>query len=478
MLISLKKEEWFGNIKNDILGGLVTSIALIPEVIGFAIIAGVNPITALFASVTTAIVTSITSGRPAMVSAAAGSMALVMVTLIKNHGIEYMVAATILTGILQLALGYLGVHKLMKFISKPVMLGFVNALAILIFLAQVQQLGNKNIFTYVMVGISIVLMYMIPKLSKEIPPALIVIIIMTLLSLFPQFGLQTVGDLGDMSGKLPFPSLPMVPFTLETLIIIFPTALALSMVGLIESLLTLPLIDDMTESKGDSQREVKAQGLANVVTGFFGGPAGCAMIGQAVINVKSGGRKRLSTLTAGLALLFLIVALKSLMIQIPTAALIGIMITVAFETFDWESTKKLKKVSLTETSIMLVTVAIVVYTHNLAIGILVGVLLSIFVFIAKVSKLKFNQSNETIYISGQLFFASANSLIEYFEKQDPQENIMIDLSHVHIWDESGIDALFATLNILDTKYHSYKIVGLQTTNMKLKAKIDSINSLE
>lgn len=478
MLISLKKEEWFGNIKNDILGGLVTSIALIPEVIGFAIIAGVNPITALFASVTTAIVTSITSGRPAMVSAAAGSMALVMVTLIKNHGIEYMVAATILTGILQLALGYLGVHKLMKFISKPVMLGFVNALAILIFLAQVQQLGNKNIFTYVMVGISIVLMYMIPKLSKAIPPALIVIIIMTLLSLFPQFGLQTVGDLGDMSGKLPFPSLPMVPFTLETLIIIFPTALALSMVGLIESLLTLPLIDDMTESKGDSQREVKAQGLANVVTGFFGGPAGCAMIGQAVINVKSGGRKRLSTLTAGLALLFLIVALKSLMIQIPTAALIGIMITVAFETFDWESTKKLKKVSLTEILIMLVTVAIVVYTHNLAIGILVGVLLSIFVFIAKVSKLKFNQSNETIYISGQLFFASANSLIEYFEKQDLQENIMIDLSHVHIWDESGIDALFATLNILDTKYHSYKIVGLQTTNMKLKAKIDSINSLE
>lgn len=440
--------------------------------------AGVNPITALFASVTTAIVTSITSGRPAMVSAAAGSMALVMVTLIKNHGIEYMVAATILTGILQLALGYLGVHKLMKFISKPVMLGFVNALAILIFLAQVQQLGNKNIFTYVMVGISIVLMYMIPKLSKEIPPALIVIIIMTLLSLFPQFGLQTVGDLGDMSGKLPFPILPMVPITLETLIIIFPTALALSMVGLIESLLTLPLIDDMTESKGDSQREVKAQGLANVVTGFFGGPAGCAMIGQAVINVKSGGRKRLSTLTAGLALLFLIVALKSLMIQIPTAALIGIMITVAFETFDWESTKKLKKVSLTETLIMLVTVAIVVYTHNLAIGILVGVLLSIFVFIAKVSKLKFNKANETIYISGQLFFASANSLIEYFEKQDLQENIMIDLSHVHIWDESGIDALFATLNILDTKYHSYKIVGLQTTNMKLKAKIDSINSLE
>ncbi|EAE7838716.1 SulP family inorganic anion transporter, partial [Listeria monocytogenes] len=410
MLISFNKNEWLGNIKNDILGGLVTSIALIPEVIGFAIIAGVNPITALFASVTTAIVTSITGGRPAMVSAAAGSMALVMVTLIKNHGLEYMIAATILTGIIQLILGYLGIHKLMKYISKPVMLGFVNALAILIFLAQVQQLGNKNLATYVMVGATILIMYIFPKISKSFPPALIVIIVMSILSLYPSLGLQTVGDLGDMTGSLPLPSLPSIPFTLETFLIIFPTSLALSMVGLIESLLTLPLINDMTDSTGDNKREVKAQGLANIFTGFFGGPAGCAMIGQAVINVKSGGRKRLSTLTAGLALLFLIVALKGVMIQIPTAALIGIMITVAFETFDWESVKLIRKKPIAETIIMIITISIVVYTHNLAIGILVGVVLSMIVFITKASKLEFIKVDETIYISGQLFFASASSL--------------------------------------------------------------------
>ena len=477
MLISLKKEEWFGNIKNDILGGIVTSIALIPEVIGFAIIAGVNPITALFASVTTAIITSITGGRPAMVSAAAGSMALVMVTLIKNHGLEYMIAATILTGIIQLILGYLGIHKLMKYISKPVMLGFVNALAILIFLAQVQQLGNTNSATYIMVGVTIGMMYLLPKVSKTIPPALIVIVTMTLLAFFSSsLGLQTVGDLGDMTGSLPFPSIPTVPFTLETFIIIFPTALALSMVGLIESLLTLPLINDMTDTKGDNQREVKAQGLANIVTGFFGGPAGCAMIGQAVINVKSGGRKRLSTLTAGLALLFLIVALKGVMIQIPTAALIGIMITVAFETFDWESVKQVRKNPATETMIMLVTISIVVYTHNLAIGILVGVILSMIVFIIKASKLEIIKVDETIHINGQLFFASAHSLLDYFNNLHMKEDMTVDLSKVHIWDESGIEALHSLLDSFEKKEIPIHLVGIKTIDNEIMHKIENLKT--
>lgn len=474
MLISFNKNEWLGNIKNDILGGLVTSIALIPEVIGFAIIAGVNPITALFASVTTAIVTSITGGRPAMVSAAAGSMALVMVTLIKNHGLEYMIAATILTGIIQLILGYLGIHKLMKYISKPVMLGFVNALAILIFLAQVQQLGNKNIATYVMVGATIVIMYLFPKMSKSLPPALIVIIVMSILSLSPSLDLQTVGDLGDMTGLLPIPSLPAIPFTLETFLIIFPTSLALAMVGLIESLLTLPLINDMTDSTGDNKREVKAQGLANIVTGFFGGPAGCAMIGQAVINVKSGGRKRLSTLTAGLALLFLIVALKGVMIQIPTAALIGIMITVAVETFDWESVKLIRKNPIAETLIMVITISIVVYTHNLAIGILVGVILSMIVFIAKASKLEFTKTGDTIYISGQLFFASTNSLLDYFNTLNVEKKMTIDLSRVHIWDESGIDALNSMLDTFEKNEAFVQIVGVRTTDKELISRIERL----
>lgn len=474
MLISFNKDEWLGNVKNDILGGVVTSIALIPEVIGFAIIAGVNPITALFSSVTTATVTSITGGRPGMISAAAGSMALVMVTLIKNYGLEYMIAATILTGIIQLILGYLGIHKLMKFISKPVMLGFVNALAILIFLAQVQQLGNKNIPTYFMVVITITIMYVLPKISKAIPPALIAIIAMTLLSLIPTLGLQTVGDLGDMSGALPFPSFPAIPLTLETFMIIFPTSLALSMVGLIESLLTLPLIDDMTDSKGDNKREVKAQGLANIVTGFFGGPAGCAMIGQAVINVKSGGRKRLSTLIAGLSLLFLIVALKSVMVQIPTAALIGIMITVAFETFDWESVKHIRTNPVTETVIMIITISIVVYTHNLAIGILIGVILSMIVFITRVSKLDFIMVDGTIHVSGQLFFASSHSFVDFFNSQNSSNETIIDLSRVHIWDGAGIEAINSIIDIYEKNGKQLQITGIRTTDEQLTNRVHSL----
>lgn len=468
-MLRFEKNEWLGNVKNDVLGGLVTSIALIPEVIGFAIIAGVNPITALFASVTTITVTSVTGGRPAMVSAAAGSMALVMVSLTKSYGLSYMIAATILTGVIQLILGYLGIHKLMKFISKPVMLGFVNALAIMIFMAQVQQLGNRNLATYLMVAITILLMYVVPRITKAVPAALIAIIAMTLISLFP-LGLQTVGDLGDMTGALPLPSLPQVPLTLETLMIILPTSVALAMVGLIESLLTLPLINDMTDSTGDNKREVKAQGLANIVTGFFGGPAGCAMIGQAVINVKSGGRKRLSTLTAGLALLFLIVALKDLMVQIPTAALIGIMITVSVETFDWDSLKQIRKAPVMETAIMLITIAIVVYTHNLAIGILVGVVLSLLVFIANVSTLEISQKEHTIHVRGQLFFASAGSLTEYFETQLIEADT-IDLSLVHLWDESAITAIHDLLDLLEKKKINLSVIGLNTTNSQLENRL-------
>lgn len=376
MLISVKRDEWFSNVPNDILGGLVTSVALIPEVIGFGIIAGINPMSALYASVVMAVVTSVTGGRPGMMSAAAGSMALVMVTLIKTHGIEYMLAATVLTGVFQLVFGYLGVHKLVHYISKPVMTAFVNGLGILIFMAQVQQLVGRGVATYLMVGGTMGLMVLLPRVTKKVPPALIIILTMTAVALVAPVSLQTVGDLGDMTGGLPPLGWPQVPMTWATLGIILPTALALATVGLVESLLTLPLIDEMTGTQGDSQREAKAQGLANVVTGFFGGQAGCAMIGQAVINVTSGGRQRLSTLVAGGTLLVLILFFKDWMIQIPTAALIGIMIIVAGLTFDWESLKKLPRTPWQETVVMVITVAVVVLTHNLAIGILLGVALS------------------------------------------------------------------------------------------------------
>lgn len=446
MLFSIKKEEWLGNTKNDLFGGLVTAVALIPEVIGFAIIAGVNPITALFASVTTAIVTSITGGRPAMTSAAAGSMALVMVVLIKNHGLEYMIAATILTGLLQLLFGYIGIHKLMKFISKPVMMGFVNALAVLIFISQVQQLGHVNKMTLLIVGATIAMMYFIPRVSRVIPPALIIIVVMTLIALLPHLGLQKVGDLGDMTGAIGLLHLPAIPFTFETLLIILPTAVALSLVGIMESLLTLPLVDNMTKTTGDSRREVKSQGLANVVTGFFGGQAGCAMIGQAVINVKSGGRQRLSTFIAGLTLLLLIVFLKDVMVQIPTAALIGIMMVVALETFNWESLRSIKRIPVADTVVMIVTVAIVVYTHNLAIGILIGVVLSMIVFIAKLATLTIERTENVITVRGVLFFASAQSLVNYFEKTPLTANLIFDVSGLSIRDESAREAIATVIN--------------------------------
>ncbi|MGM0219856.1 SulP family inorganic anion transporter [Enterococcus sp. AZ126] len=376
MLFSINKNEWLGNEKNDLFAGLVSSIAILPEVIGFAIIAGVNPISALFASAITLFVITFTGGRPAMVSAAAGSMALVIASLIESHGLSYMIAATILTGFIQLFLGYMGIHKLMRFIPQTVMFGFVNALAILIFLAQIRQLPNQTVWSYIMIFTTIVLMYIIPKIIKVVPPALIIILFMTIISFIFKDNLQTVGNLGDMSTVSPSIALPAVPFTFQTLLTILPTSLALAMIGLIESLLTVPIVDKMTDSQSDSQREVKAQGLGNIITGFFGGQAGCAMIGQAVINVKSGGRKRLSTFIASISLLLFIFVFKDIMIQIPTAALIGIMITVSIETFEWESLQLIRTFEITESFIMIATVAVIVYTHNLAVGIMLGVLLS------------------------------------------------------------------------------------------------------
>lgn len=368
MLFSIKKSEWLGNERNDLFAGLVSSVAILPEVIGFAIIAGVHPLSAVFASAVTLLVITFTGGRPAMVSASAGSMALVLAGLIQAHGLSYMLAATILTGFLQFILGYLGIHKLMRFIPKTVMYGFVNALAILIFMAQVQQLPHQTLWSYGMIICSILLIYLLPKFITIVPPALIVILFMTILSYFLKGHLQTVGDLGEMSQFHPAIRWPNVPVNLETLRIILPSSVALAMVGLIESLLTIPIVDKMTASQSDSQREVKAQGFANIITGFFGG--------QAVINVKSGGRKRLSTLISGITLLLFIFVFKSVMVAIPTAALIGIMMTVAVDTFDWESLQLFRTFEITEIVILLVTVGVIVYTHNLAIGIILGVLLS------------------------------------------------------------------------------------------------------
>ncbi|AQP54513.1 sulfate permease [Vagococcus penaei] len=446
MLLSYKKNEWIGNIKHDIFGGLVTSVALIPEVIGFAIVSGVNPITALFASVIMLVVTSLTGGRPAMVSAAAGSMALVMVTLIKTHGIDYMIAATVLTGIIQVVLGYLKINQLMRFVSPPVMAGFINALALLIFMAQIQQLHQVTIVTYLMVIAAIAGMYILPHITQAIPAALIIIVTLTVGTTVFGWNVQTVGALGDMAGSVSGIHLPNVPFTIDTLRIILPTSLTLALVGLVESLLTLPIVDEMTDSVGDSQREVKAQGLANIMTGFFGGPAGCAMIGQAVINVKSGGRERLSTVTAGGVLFLLIVFFKDIMLQIPTPALIGIMITVAITTFDFNSLKRVKEAPMIESFTMFLTIAIVLYTHNLALGIIVGVLVSMIALVTKISQVQLKVSGPKIVIKGQLFFASVASFNEEMDTISLDNIDIIDCRQLHIIDNSGADALLTWLN--------------------------------
>jgi len=368
-----------------------------------------------------------------------------------------MIAATILAGGIQLILGYLGIHRLMRFISKSVMLGFVNSLAILIFLAQVQQLANQTTATYIMALVTIVLMFSLPKWIKIVPPALIIIVAMTLIAMFSNYPLQQVGDLGEMNGMRLQIGLPQVPFTFETLWTILPTSLALAMVGLIESLLTLPLVNDMTQTKGDSQQEVKAQGIANMITGFFGGQAGCAMIGQAVINVKSGGKGRLSTFVAGSALLVLVVGLKSIMVQIPTAALIGIMMTVAFETFDWDSIRSLKTIVLTDTIVMVLTVVIVVYTHNLAIGILVGVITSSLVFISKVSKLHIHEEQKKVHISGQLFFASTHTLTEYLADTNFAPYESLDLTDLYVLDKTGKETLQQAINQIKHQYPKLNI---------------------
>ena len=387
MLLSIKKNEWVGNPRENIFAGLVSSVAILPEVIGFAIIAGVPPISALFASATTLLVITITGGRPAMVSAAAGSMALVIADLVQSHGLNYMIAATILTGIFQFILGYLNIHKLMKYIPKSVMIGFVNGLAISIFLAQVQQLPEQNMIGYVMVIVSILAIYLLPKMIKVVPPALIIIIAMTILSFVFKGSFFTVGDLGDMSSLDISFGLPLVPMNVETLWIILPTAISLTFIGLMETLLTVPIVAEMTNSTSDSKREVKAQGLANFFTGLFGGQGGCAMIGQAVINVKSGGRTRLSTFVSGTTLLLFIFVLNSLMMVIPTAALIGIMITVAGDTFNWKSLELVKSWEMIESTVMLVTVVVIVYTGNLAIGILCGVVLNgLLILLTKLNK--------------------------------------------------------------------------------------------
>ncbi|WP_435002587.1 SulP family inorganic anion transporter [Bacillus atrophaeus] len=440
------KQQWFGNVRKDVLAGILVALALIPEAIGFSIIAGVDPMVGLYASFCIAIIISIFGGRPGMISAATGSMALVMVSLVADYGLQYLFAATILTGIIQVILGISKIAKLMKFIPRSVMIGFVNALAILIFSAQLPQFAGASWMMYAMVAGSLVIIYILPRFTNAVPSPLIAIIVMTIIAITLHVDVRTVGDMGELTSSLPGFLIPDVPWTFETLQIIFPYSIALALVGLLESLLTAQIIDEMTDTDSDKNKESRGQGIANIVTGFFGGMAGCAMIGQSVINTKAGGRGRLSAFVAGAFLMFLIVVLSDVVVKIPMAALVAVMIIVSIGTFDWSSLKGLRKSPLTDSIVMVVTVITVVLTDDLSKGVFAGVLLSAVFFVAKISKLKIishadDQKLRTYKVTGQIFFASVSDLMNAFMYREDIERVVIDLSEAHVWDDSGVAAL-------------------------------------
>ncbi|HLQ82321.1 MAG TPA: SulP family inorganic anion transporter [Pseudogracilibacillus sp.] len=470
-MVSKIKTEWFSNVRGDILSGILVALALIPEAIAFSIIAGVDPMVGLYASFTIAVIIAFAGGRPGMISAATGAMALLMAPLVREHGLDYLLAATILTGVIQVIFGIFKVAKVMKFIPRAVMIGFVNALAILIFMAQVPHFIGISNMTYLFVAITLAIIYILPRFFKAIPAPLIAIIVLTAIALYTNLDLRTVGDLGTITRSFPEFFIPNVPFNLETLAIIFPFSIALAIVGLLETLLTASIVDEMTDTESDKNRESRGQGIANFITGFFGGMAGCAMIGQSVINVKSGGRGRLSTLVAGVFLIFLIIGLGDLVVQIPMPVLVGVMIMVSIGTFDWGSFKYLIKAPRTDAIVMLVTVIVVVATSDLSKGVIAGVILSAIFFVSKISKInvvKSHVNDQTFYeIEGQLFFASVEDFLAGFDQSVSNENIVIDFSNAHIWDDSAVGAIDTVMIKFKENENNVELIGLNKSSKKL-----------
>ena len=453
-MFSNVREQWFSNIRADVLAGLVVGLALIPEAIAFSIIAGVDPKVGLYASFCIAVVISFVGGRPAMISAATGAMALVMASLVKEHGLQYLIAATLLTGVLQILAGYLKLAKLMRFVSKSVVIGFVNALAILIFMAQLPELINVTWHVYALVGLGLAIIYLfplLPKIGKLIPSPLVCIIVISLIAVGFGIDIRTVGDMGELPDTLPVFLLPDIPLNLETLQIILPYSIALAAVGLLESMMTATIIDEMTDTPSDKFQECKGQGIANIASGFMGGMAGCAMIGQSMINVKSGGLTRLSTFSAGVFLLILVVFISDWLKVIPMAALVAVMIMVSISTFEWKSLTGFKSNPKSSNVVMIATVIVVVATHNLALGVLTGVLLSALFLANKLENdirvESYIENDARVYdLKGQIFFSSSEKFMQGFNFQEPISKVIIDLTHSHIWDVTSVAMLDSVVN--------------------------------
>jgi len=459
--------NWLSNVRGDVLAGLVVALALLPEAIAFSLIAGVDPQVGLYASVCITIMTALFGGRPGMISAATAATALLMVSLVRDHGLQYLLATTILTGVLQILAGLLRIDYVMRFVSRSVMTGFVNALAILIFLAQLREFQNAGWVVYAMVVGALAIIYLLPRLTKAVPSPLVAIAIMTAVAMIWDVDVRRVGDLGSLPSTLPVFLFPKIEWTFATLQIIFPYAVAIAAVGLLESLMTAQIVDDMTDTPSDKNRECRGQGIANIVSGFFGGMAGCAMIGQSVINVKSGGRGRLSSLSAGIFLLILLVIGGQWLAQIPMPALVAVMIMVSIGTFSWASFSNLRVHPRSTSLVMITTVVVVVWTHNLAVGVGVGVLLSALSFARKVarfirvtSSLSATEEFRTYAVQGQVFFASAPEFLAAFDFKEVLAKVKIDLRNAHFWDLTAVGALDKVVLKFRREGTAVEIVGL------------------
>ncbi|MFV1920724.1 SulP family inorganic anion transporter [Sphingomonas sp. MJ1 (PH-R8)] len=474
--VSRFRTEWFtsaAEARRDVLAGIVVALALIPEAIGFSIISGVDPRVGLYASVAIAIVISFLGGRPGMISAATAAVAVVVTPLVRDHGVEYLFAATILMGLIQMVAGLLRLDLLMQFVSRSVITGFVNALAILIFMAQLPQFVGVTWHTYAMVAGGLAIIYLVPRVTKAVPSPLVAILVLAAISIALGLPVRTVGDMGKLPEGLPSFALPNVPLTWETLRIILPYSLTMAAVGLLESLLTAQIVDDMTDTDSDKRRECMGQGGANIAAALVGGMGGCAMIGQSVINVTSGGRKRLSTFTAGTFLLFLLAVLGPIVGRIPMPALVAVMVMVSIGTFSWNSLLNLRRHPPTSSAVMLVTVAVVVATHNLAGGVLAGVLLSGIFFAGKVRRM-FSVEREAgldgtaIYrVRGEIFFASVDRFTRAFQAEDSAARVVIDVSAAHFWDISGVGALDKIVARLRRDGREVEVIGYNRASADL-----------
>lgn len=477
-ILASARQQWLANPRRDLLAGTVVALALIPEAIAFSIIAGVDPAVGLYASFVIAVTIAFVGGRPAMISAATGAMALLMVGLVRDHGLEYLFAASLLTGVFQIVIGLLKLGRYIRFVSRSVMTGFVNSLAILIFLAQMPELIGANWQTYALVGAALVIIYGFPRITKAVPSPLIAIVAISALVIFMGLDVRTVGDMGQMPSTLPMFHLPNVPLSWETLTIIGPVAATLAFVGLLESLLTANLLDDITDTPSDKDRETRGQGIANIAASLFGGMAGCAMIGQSIINVTSGARGRLSTLWAGLFLLFLILVLQDWVAQIPMAALVAVMIMVSIGTFDWKSVANLRSTPIQSSIVMVATTVTVVITHDLSKGVVLGVVLSAIFFMRKVGKTVVVEEIETpedgrlrYRVTGNLFFASADVFAAAFEHHGHPTRVEIDMTGAHLWDLTGVAAVDKVVFRYRRQGAEVEVIGMSKAGQSLIDKV-------